>query len=204
MTIHSAKGLEFPRVFLPGFEEGIFPGMQTVLGGEAEIEEERRLAYVAITRAKERLYMTHTEERTMYGRTVANPLSRFIREEVPEQLLKKDTPRPRFTPPGMRGTAGVPFRPMQSRAASAPTYGSEFSRRADTSARSAPTRPARADAASFGVTRFADGTRVRHGIFGTGTVVSSREMGGDILYEVAFDSGTTKKLMATYAKLSRI
>lgn len=205
MTIHSAKGLEFPTVFLAGAEDGVFPGMQSILE-PSEMSEERRLAYVAITRAKQQLYLTHTSERTMYGKTVSNPLSRFVREEIPEELVKRDAPAPRFTPAGMR-TQSSPLQAqrVQSRTASAPTFGGEFSRRADTSAKVAPTaRRERADAASFGVTRFPNGTRVRHGIFGAGTVVSSREMGGDILYEVAFDSGTTKKLMATYAKLTKI
>ncbi|MBE6690931.1 MAG: ATP-dependent DNA helicase PcrA, partial [Ruminococcaceae bacterium] len=78
MTIHSAKGLEFPKVFLPGFEEGIFPGLQTVMAGPEEIEEERRLAYVAITRAKDELYISHAKSRMLYGRTGANPASRFL------------------------------------------------------------------------------------------------------------------------------
>ena len=205
MTIHSAKGLEFPTVFLAGVEDGVFPGMQSMLE-PSEMSEERRLAYVAITRAKERLYMTHTSERTMYGRTVSNPLSRFIREEVPEELIKKDAPSYRFTPAGMR-TQSAPFQPprAQSRTASTPAFGGELSRRADTSARVAQgARREKGDAASFGVVRFASGARVRHGIFGAGTVISSREMGGDVLYEVAFDNGTTKKLMATYAKLTKI
>ena len=88
MTVHSAKGLEFPIVLLPGMEEGLFPGMQTVTGGNAEIEEERRLAYVAITRAKRELYILHTRSRLLYGQTMYNPLSRFI-AEIPESLLEQ-------------------------------------------------------------------------------------------------------------------
>ncbi len=88
MTVHSAKGLEFPIVLLPGMEEGLFPGMQTVTGGNAEIEEERRLAYVAITRAKRELYILHTRSRLLYGQTMYNPLSRFI-AEIPEALLEQ-------------------------------------------------------------------------------------------------------------------
>ena len=88
MTVHSAKGLEFPIVLLPGMEEGLFPGMQTVTGGNAEIEEERRLAYVAITRAKRELYILHTRSRLLCGQTMYNPLSRFI-AEIPESLLEQ-------------------------------------------------------------------------------------------------------------------
>ncbi|MBQ8005830.1 MAG: UvrD-helicase domain-containing protein, partial [Clostridia bacterium] len=89
MTVHSAKGLEFPVVFLPGLEDGIFPGMQSILD-PTELEEERRLAYVAITRAKERLFLTHTKCRLLYGRTQYNPVSRFV-EEIPTALLNNET-----------------------------------------------------------------------------------------------------------------
>ena len=92
--MHSAKGLEFPVVFLPGMEEGVFPGMQTIEGGQAEMEEERRLCYVAITRAKRELYILHTAQRLLYGRTCYNPISRFV-SEIPDALLQKQKrPRP--------------------------------------------------------------------------------------------------------------
>jgi DNA helicase-2/ATP-dependent DNA helicase PcrA len=87
MTVHSAKGLEFPVVFLPGMEDGLFPGMQTITAGNAEMEEERRLAYVAITRAKRELYVLHTRSRLLYGQTTYNPLSRFI-SEIPSALME--------------------------------------------------------------------------------------------------------------------
>jgi DNA helicase-2/ATP-dependent DNA helicase PcrA len=89
MTIHSAKGLEFPVVFLAGMEDGIFPSQQN-LGEPDEMSEERRLAYVAITRAKEKLYVTYAKNRTMYGRTNYGMLSCFIREEVPSALIERD------------------------------------------------------------------------------------------------------------------
>ena len=197
MTIHSAKGLEFPIVFLAGMEDGVFPGMQSIVE-PSEMSEERRLAYVAITRAKERLYITHTSERMMYGRTVSNPLSRFVREEIPEELTKRDAPRPRFTPAGSR--TQTPFGSAQ-RQPSQTYLGGELSRRADAAAGAAP---ARQGGRNFGLVRYSDGTRVSHGIFGAGTVLSSRDMGGDILYEVAFDSGATKKLMATFARLKKL
>jgi DNA helicase-2/ATP-dependent DNA helicase PcrA len=84
MTVHSAKGLEFDRVILIGMEEGLFPSQQAVYGGPMELEEERRLAYVAITRAKKRLYITHSDTRMLYGSTSRNPLSRFVSEIPPE------------------------------------------------------------------------------------------------------------------------
>ena len=88
MTIHSAKGLEFPIVFLPGMEDGLFPGMQTITAGNAEMEEERRLAYIAITRAKKALHVVHTRNRLLYGQTMYNPVSRFV-SEIPASLIEK-------------------------------------------------------------------------------------------------------------------
>ena len=201
MTIHSAKGLEFPVVFLPGMEENIFPGAQSQQS-PAEMAEERRLAYVAITRAKEELYILHTRERMLYGRTSANPLSRFVKSEIPESLLDIAAPPRPFSPPRaggyMHGGYGSGYQTTTRRESTPPRRPeSELNRRVD------PITPQR-NASSFGVVRFAVGTRVRHATFGTGTVMSTRDMGGDILYEVAFDSGTVKKLMATYAKLQKV
>ena len=86
MTIHSAKGLEFPIVIIPGFEDGIFPSIQTAVGTEDDMEEERRLAYVALTRAKEQIYIIHTKSRLLYGHTQYNPVSRFV-SEIPEEYV---------------------------------------------------------------------------------------------------------------------
>lgn len=179
MTIHSAKGLEFPVVFLPGLEEGIFPGMQAS-HDNSEVEEERRLAYVAITRAKERLFCLHVRERLMYGRTQYNPVSRFV-NELPSDCVDEEEP----SAPIERATA----QPRQKRH----TISKEFF-----------TQPAVKLAqqhASF--ERFKAGDRVTHLTFGEGTVISGKEMGTDILYEIAFDNAGTKKLMATFAKLKR-
>ena len=90
MTIHSAKGLEFPIVILPGMEDGIFPGMQNIVGSTEDMEEERRLAYVALTRAKEKIYIFHTRQRLLYGQTQYNPVSRFV-NEIPETYLDKES-----------------------------------------------------------------------------------------------------------------
>ena len=189
MTIHSAKGLEFPQVFLPGFEEGIFPGMQTVLGGPEEIEEERRLAYVAITRAKDELYILHTKSRMLYGRTGANPPSRFL-AEIPEELLELPKPAP-----------GVP------------AYAQNAARQPQSQGSWGGYRTAAADRITVGPTRtnttpaatiLSVGDRVRHALFGEGDILSVQKMGSDYLYEIAFDTKGTKKLMATYAKLKKI
>ena len=193
MTIHSAKGLEFPEVFIAGAEEGVFPSTQSIFN-PSEMNEERRLAYVAITRAKDRLWITHTSERMLYGRTVANPLSRFIADEIPGNLLERESGRKQS---GGFGAPRVSQRPVPLRPLSpfTPSPASPFSR---------PTQKKVDRPAGYGVTRFADGTRVAHAVFGAGTVISSREMGGDVLFEVKFDSGVTKKLMGTYAKLKSL
>lgn len=193
MTIHAAKGLEFPVVFLAGMENGIFPASQN-LGEAAEMSEERRLMYVAVTRAKEKLYITHAKTRTMYGRTGANPLSQFVKEEIPEALILHDAPRK--IPPRVAGGYASQF---YNRRPSGVRETREINRPVDIFA---PAKKASAE--SFGVEKFAPGTRVEHSIFGAGTIVSNKDMGGDVLYEVSFDSGATKKLMATFAKLKKI
>ena len=191
MTIHAAKGLEFPVVFLAGMEDGIFPSQQN-FGEVDEMSEERRLAYVAITRAKEKLFITHTQNRMIYGKTAYNPLSRFVRE-IPDRYIETD--RPRRIPPRAGIESIRPRRPEQPVGKM-----SELHRRPEIDNR--VKRPA--GAAGYGIERLPVGCRVEHGIFGTGSIASARDMGGDILYEVRFDNGQTKKLMATFAKLRRI
>ncbi len=196
MTIHSAKGLEFPTVFLAGMEDGIFPSHQSI-GEKAEMSEERRLAYVAITRAKEKLYITYTRNRMMYGRTNYADLSTFIRCEVPENLIFKDMPR--REPPRM--SASYSGRGQASQYSSAERrVSSEFSRSAQISV----TPTSEKSAKNFGLEIYKVGTRVNHAMFGNGTVQFAKDMHGDVLYEVKFDTGVTKKLMATFAKLQKI
>ena len=191
MTVHAAKGLEFPIVFLAGMEDGIFPSIQNI--GEAEeMSEERRLAYVAITRAKEQLYITHAKERMMYGKTTYNQLSRFVKEELPKNLIFEDSPR-RRQPQGYGAYQNA--RPVERQ-----NYFTEMRRPVDL----APKKREHQGAAEYGIIRFAPGTRVMHDMFGPGEILSSRDMGGDVLYEVRFDNGQTKKLMATFAKLKKI
>ena len=99
MTMHSAKGLEFPNVFLVGFDDGLFPGMRAI-GDAEEMEEERRLCYVALTRAKRHLYISHARQRMLYGRTSAALPSRFLKEIPEECILRKGNTRPRTEPQG--------------------------------------------------------------------------------------------------------
>jgi DNA helicase-2/ATP-dependent DNA helicase PcrA len=173
-------------------EDGIFPSIQNI--GEAEeMSEERRLAYVAITRAKEMLYITHSRERMMYGKTTYNQLSRFIKDELPKSLMFEDSPRRK--PDGGYG-AFRQTRPIENNK----TYFNEMRRPVEI----APKKREKTGAAEYGITKFSAGTRVSHDMFGQGEILSSRDMGGDVLYEVRFDNGQVKKLMATFAKLKKI
>ena len=106
MTLHAAKGLEFPSVFLIGMEDGVFPHLRS-LGEPDELEEERRLAYVGITRARERLYLTHAWSRTLYGATQYNPPSRFL-DEIPEALVERGEGQPRTSAAGAAGARPAP------------------------------------------------------------------------------------------------
>ena len=200
MTVHSAKGLEFPVVFLAGMEDGIFPSSQS-LYSEEEMSEERRLAYVAVTRAKNKLFITHTKSRLLYGTTMYNMISRFV-EEIPGNLLDIDVQRENrngFSAGGAHypGNSDYFGEKKNSAFAQAQRLSREFMRKPAESM--APPKNDRVR-----VERLEVGTRVKHAVFGDGEIISLREMGGDLLYEVKFDSGTTKKLMATFAKLQKI
>ncbi|MCY1714007.1 ATP-dependent helicase [Caproiciproducens galactitolivorans] len=184
MTIHSAKGLEFPVVFLPGFEDGIFPGMQAIYN-PVEIEEERRLAYVAITRAKEELYIVNAESRMIFGSTSRNKPSRFI-EEIPEELVERSRSREWKKP--QPGT-------------SLPT--SAFEARAITMESARSFGPSSLIHSEPPVAQFKAGDCVSHKTFGKGMVLSASPMGNDTLLEIAFDKVGTKKLMANFARLQR-
>ena len=181
MTMHSAKGLEFPHVFLVGFEDGLFPGMRAI-GDMEEMEEERRLCYVAITRAKETLTISHARQRMLYGRTNAAIASRFLRE-IPEDLIVKK--------------GGYNSAPRYS------TFESESSRRwNDYSAYTAKPAQPSYSVASTQKTSYLElnkGDMVHHTGFGKGMVLSVMKMGGDALLEIAFDQIGTKKLMAKTA-----
>jgi len=190
MTIHSAKGLEFPVVFLPGMEEGVFPSSQSIqnmFGSGDAMEEERRLAYVAITRAKDELFLTHTKCRNLYGRTAYNPISRFV-GEISESLIDREPKRQSVWQTAMENT-----RFQQHSAAD------NFKREKVTVASPVFAKPA----PTAQKETFREGDIVLHATFGRGEILSVRPMGADTLYEVAFDKVGTKKLMATYARLKK-
>ena len=212
MTLHSAKGLEFPVVFIVGMEEGLFPGRQ-VMFDSSEVEEERRLAYVGITRAKEKLYLTNASMRMLYGQTNRNPQSRFI-GEIPVEY---------FEEPPQRSTAGYGYKgyasnykkpSFQGFGGFSSSYSGDFGGEEydgpygdaskmesyNTSRKiSAKTKPQAAVDIDYKV-----GDTVHHRAFGTGVVLSVSPMGNDSLIEVAFDKAGTKKLMANYAKLEKV
>ncbi|WP_312645211.1 UvrD-helicase domain-containing protein [Hydrogenoanaerobacterium sp.] len=179
MTLHSAKGLEFPYVFIGGFEEGIFPGRMS-MNSPAEIEEERRLAYVGITRAKKQLYLTTAAQRLLFGQTTRNRLSRFV-NEIPKDLLdvQDATVRLQHTPvvqdtinPHTISTGGL------------------------SAASVSKTPQVKLD--------IKPGDMVSHKVFGEGMVLSVTPMANDLLVEAAFDKSGTKKLMANFARLKKI
>ena len=181
MTIHSAKGLEFPVVFLPGLEENILPSAQSLMSQD-DVEEERRLAYVAITRARKKLHLSNVTSRLMFGRTMFNPHSRFLKE-IPQKLIHNVNKEieDKYATSAQKNTFSVPSRAHSQ----APSF--------TTAKREAPV-----DHAIFKV-----GESVVHPVFGKGLITLKKEMGSDTLYEVAFENVGTKKLMATYAKLTK-
>ena len=200
MTLHSAKGLEFPVVFIPGMEEGIFPGSQSMYSDE-DLEEERRLAYVGITRARERLYLVSARQRMLCGTTRRNKLSRFV-AEIPSSVTEDKTVR-----------VGAGYGSSDS------SYLNHFGSPAKPYkySRSTPIGDARRSstaAHSFGqvgtdrqntpTESYAVGDTVRHASFGTGVMLSAKPMANDTLLEIAFDKVGTKKLMANYAKLKKM
>ena len=192
MTMHSAKGLEFPVVFVVGVEEGIFPGIRAI--GEAEeMEEERRLCYVAMTRAKEKLYMTCASQRMLFGRTNSNRPSRFL-GEIPAEYVEK--------------SGRLPYAERQEREAERPrpvrqrrTYDRGFSLGLESAAPSsgAPApdwkSPAAGSAPKAAAPAFRAGDSVQHKAFGRGLITKVTPMGGDALVEIAFDTVGTKRLM---------
>lgn len=186
MTMHSAKGLEFPNVFVVGCEEGIFPGIKAI--GEAdEMEEERRLCYVAITRAKKRLFLSCARQRMLFGRTTANRVSRFIDEIPEEHLEKRNIPRGYGYSEKSQVQKEFAFRAPSQQSFKKPV-----------APPSAP-KPKAAEKPQFSV-----GDRVRHKAFGDGKLSKMTPMGNDYLIEIEFDSGMVKKLMLRAAALHMV
>ena len=200
MTIHSAKGLEFPVVYVVGMEEGIFPGSSAQYDQE-ELEEERRLCYVAMTRAKEKLTLTNCRQRMLYGRTSSNRASRFL-DEIPEENMRWESkPEPRFGGMEHDSTFGGDRYEEGWGSASARTGGSwssggVHSYRAPAQAAQRPLQSLRKNAAQAATLRpLQQGDMVEHTACGKGMVLSVRPMGGDALVEVAFDNVGKKQLM---------
>ena len=208
MTMHAAKGLEFPVVFLPGFEDGLFPGRNSI-GIAEEMEEERRLCYVAITRAKEKLYISRAFSRMLYGMTNRCPPSRFLKD-IPATLLEEHD-LCTMSSFGGYGQSGYRTTRTQARKASAQELiaaaergtverashspvGSAIERQKTAAAK----RPSGASAEHWAV-----GDIVRHKVFGRGKITVAQPMGNDTLLTITFDSGECKKIMANFAHLER-
>ena len=194
MTMHSAKGLEFPHVFLVGFEDGLFPGMRAI-GDQEEMEEERRLCYVAITRAKKTLTISHARQRMLYGRTNAALKSRFL-NEIPEDCVvhKGGTrTRPEYGSYGGFSSTYGGYEPQYQRRPTAQEIAAkERMKRSEQSVFTAQPQKS-------GWLELNKGDMVMHAAFGRGMVISVMKMGGDALLEIAFDDIGTKKLMAKTA-----
>ncbi|WP_339322501.1 DNA helicase PcrA [Paenibacillus sp. FSL W8-0194] len=212
MTMHSAKGLEFPIVFIVGMEEGVFPHSRAFLDNE-ELEEERRLAYVGITRAEQQLYLSCAQMRTLFGRTTANQPSRFL-DEIPEEL-KEETgvARDRYRRGGNIGgsygsrgfgSSGSNFgRSNQTSSLSGSTARATGSSSKVTVTTSAPQPAASGDKSDL--TTLKAGDKVAHGKWGTGTVVSVKGTGNDTELQIAFPAPVgVKRLLAGFAPITRV
>lgn len=189
MTLHSSKGLEFPVVFLVGMEEGLFPHARTLMD-ETEIEEERRLCYVGITRAKEKLFLSSTKMRTIYGNTVTYPPSRFL-QEIPARLVKTIKRQERFS-------ALENFKQVSEKYSTRPQKpASTFNPHSFM-----PQKPA---AAARGTgTRFNTGDRVSHSKWGEGMVVSVKDSPDGQEVKVAFAGAGVRSLLTKYAVLKKL
>lgn len=185
MTLHSAKGLEFPVVFIAGLEEGVFPSIATMMNPD-ELNEERRLAYVGITRAKEKLYITKAKSRMLMGHTSYNKVSRFV-NEIPPELLN-------YT--GEKKTFALTNGFSASSSHISIGAGSKFTPNKSFNTFTKP-------AVKSG-TVYKKGDCVFHKVFGKGMIMKTEKMGNDTMLEVAFDKAGTKTLMANFSKMEKI
>ena len=191
MTMHAAKGLEFPVVFINGMEEGIFPSAM-----DAEDEEERRLAYVGITRAKENLYLSYAKTRILYGSSHYNRPSRFL-GEIPEKLVDFRSASPMFSAYGF-GTGKSSVDTHQK-----PHTATPSSRGTTVFVNRGFSKPHTSKASVAPLPNFKPGDTVEHKAFGIGVISTVRSMGNDMLLEVVFQKAGTKKLMARMANLTK-
>ncbi|MBU9721265.1 MULTISPECIES: DNA helicase PcrA [Bacillaceae] len=207
MTLHSAKGLEFPVVFLLGLEEGVFPHSRSLME-QAEMEEERRLAYVGITRAEEELYLTRARMRTLFGRTNSNPASRFLKE-IPEELMESINMRQEAsTPPWAKtktsiGGQGNRFSTNTSHSKTVGFGRGRAEASASTTVSRTKERPTTTktggDSFSWGV-----GDKASHKKWGVGTVVSIKGEGENIELDIAFPQVGVKRLFAKFAPITKM
>lgn len=188
MTLHSAKGLEFPVVFIAGMEDGIFPSIASVMNPD-ELNEERRLAYVGITRAKEKLYFTKTNSRMLFGSTTYNKTSRFV-NEIPDNLLEYTGGRKMYTNSDASFASGASDRVLVGKTPKTSYMTNSFR---------GYTKPAVKSGTVYNV-----GDSVLHKVFGRGMVMKTEKMGNDTMLEIAFDQAGTKTLMANFSKMEKI
>jgi DNA helicase-2/ATP-dependent DNA helicase PcrA len=213
MTMHSAKGLEFPVVFIIGMEEGVFPHSRAWTE-TAELEEERRLAYVGITRAEELLYLTHAYSRTLYGRAMSNLPSRFLKE-IPERLIEMESAASgyRSSPRSSTFSSGYSASRSAYEFESGTGYGRPRTAQPSSSAAAAaPAAAARprvaassASAANRPVANYSHGDKVSHNKWGTGVVVAVKGSGDDTELQIAFPAPTgIKRLLAKFAPITKL
>lgn len=214
MTLHSAKGLEFPVVFMPGVEEGLFPSYMSLTEGDDKIEEERRLCYVGITRAREKLFVLYADQRTMFGRTQYSTPSRFINEMPREVTNLARLDRERVERPSFVGGGLGNLSQKRSFESSESSFGTKRS-----FATKVPEKPGlpnfRKTSSLYGmgkklenipgtVENFSVGDKVSHIKFGKGTVEAVKNEGADCFVTISFESGETKQLSTRFAKLKKL
>ena len=209
MTLHSAKGLEFPNVYLAGMEDGLFPSYMSITSDDAnsEIEEERRLAYVGITRAKEHLTITSARMRMISGQTQYGEVSRFVKE-IPNELLKGEIYEPKGRDDDL--TKASTYQKAKAAFKTTPTYGTEYATSFNTKKTKPPVytpvsnqKSFSSEATSGTSLSYVVGDRVRHIKFGDGEVMAFVEGGRDFEVTVDFDKVGTKKMFASFAKLKK-
>ncbi|MBQ9895142.1 MAG: UvrD-helicase domain-containing protein [Ruminococcus sp.] len=184
MTVHSAKGLEYENIFVIGMDDGIFPSSRS-FDSEEDMEEERRLAYVAITRAKKRLYLTNASQRMLFGQTQRNITSRFMREIGSELMEKHDN------------AAAMRSQMSENDNSVTEVHSTTLQQQLARNKLHAGTAPKEA-------VTYTAGEKVSHNVFGEGTILSVKKMANDSMLEIAFDKVGTKKIMANFAKLKKL